>query len=209
MSPVLTPAALSFSITSRTISKEEWAFGLAVGNDLDADDVAGLEEVLPGLHGVGGAGQLFHSFIKRGPDGGRVASTLVAHRRMAHLDDLAGKKPRRRQLGERLDVATMMRRAAGNRLGFRTGERRARRHDWNRSRRSTQELPARKACEPTLLLHGATPPRSGSRVNLLPHICNTVQNPRSCSGCPAEKTGEAGAFRREARWTARSRSAPL
>ena len=73
MSLVLTPAALSFSMTSRTISKEEWAFGLAVGNDLDADDVAGLEEVLPGFDGVGGAGQLFHAAIKRGLDCGGVA----------------------------------------------------------------------------------------------------------------------------------------
>ena len=34
---------------------------LAVGNDLDADDVARLEEVLPGFDGIGGAGQLFHA----------------------------------------------------------------------------------------------------------------------------------------------------
>ena len=31
--------------------------GLAVGDDLDAHDIAGLEEVLPGLDRVGGAGE--------------------------------------------------------------------------------------------------------------------------------------------------------
>ena len=76
MSLVFTPAALSFSITSRTISNDEWASRLAVGNDLDADHVARLEEMLPALDGVGGAGQLLDAPVQGRLDGGGVALAI-------------------------------------------------------------------------------------------------------------------------------------
>ena len=47
--------------------------GLPVRDNLDANDIAGLEEVFPSFDGVGGTGQLADSAIQRCSDRGRVA----------------------------------------------------------------------------------------------------------------------------------------
>ena len=64
-------------------------FRLAVGNDLDANDVARLEKLLPTFHGIGASGQLFDSTVKRGLDRGGVAGAFTVHRSISHLDNTA------------------------------------------------------------------------------------------------------------------------
>ena len=51
--------------------------GLTVGDDLDADDVARLEEVLPAFDGVGGTGQLLDAPVEGGLDRGGVAGAVA------------------------------------------------------------------------------------------------------------------------------------
>ena len=113
MSPVLTPAARSFSITSRTILERRMGFRLAVGNDLDPDDVARLEEVFPGFDGIGGAGQFFHAFFERGLDRRGVAQPLRHIAGLRTSTTWPGIKSGRGQLAQGvLHVAAVMGRAA-------------------------------------------------------------------------------------------------
>ncbi len=72
---------------------------LTIGHDLDAHDVAGLEEVLPGFDGVGRAGEFLDPAVHGGLDRGGVAHARATHDRVAHFDDLAGKNAGQRELG--------------------------------------------------------------------------------------------------------------
>ena len=80
--------------------KGRMGIGLAVGNDLDADHVAGLEEVLPAFHRVGGAGQLFDAAVEGGLDRGGVTGAVLVHTGVSHFDDMARIKTRRGELRE-------------------------------------------------------------------------------------------------------------
>ena len=130
-------------------------FGLAVGNDFDADDIARLKEVLPGLNSVGGPSQFFHAFFEGGLDGGGVANSALAHRRVTRLDDPAGVKPRRSQLAQGLHVSAMMGNASldlrglGQRASAVSAE-----IDGNGRSRRAEELPPAQACEGAVMIHG-------------------------------------------------------
>ena len=100
MSLDFTPQALSFSITSRTISKEEWACGWPLGTTLIADHVAGLEEVFPGLDRVGGAGERLHAIVESRLDRTAIPGTVMDHSRILHLDHTAGVQAGRRILAQ-------------------------------------------------------------------------------------------------------------
>ena len=80
--------------------KRRMGFGLAVGNDLDPDDVAGLEEVLPTFHRVCGSGQFFDAPVKGGLDCRAVADAVLVHTRVSYFDDMARIKTRRGEFRE-------------------------------------------------------------------------------------------------------------
>ncbi len=126
--------------------------GLAVGHNLDADDVARLEEVLPAFDGLGGAGELPDSAIHRGLDRGRVALAVDDHARVSHLDDAPGIEPRCAQLAGRQPRPALMSRLAGGLRLHGRGQPRQCRDQGNRRRRA-QEGAAIKAATGISLLH--------------------------------------------------------
>ena len=113
---------------------------LAVGDDLDAHDIAGLEEVLPGLDRVSGAGEGLHAGVKSGFDGGAVPTAVVDHPRVLDLDHAAGIQTGRRELAQRLSIAAVMGRLAEDRGSLGGGEERDSRDQWGRGGRGGKEL---------------------------------------------------------------------
>ena len=108
---------------------------LAVGDDLDADHVAGLEEMLPGLDRIGGAGEGLHAGVEGRLDGRVVPRAVVDHPRVLDLDDAAGIKAGSREFAQGLPVAALMSRLADGRGSLGGGQGRGSRDQRDRGGR--------------------------------------------------------------------------
>ena len=188
MSLVFTPAGLELLDDLEDDLERGVGVRLAIGNDLDADHVARLEEVLPGLDGVGGPGQLFHAVVERRLDGRGIRLPLWIIARIPDLDDLAGIEAGRRELAQGLDVAALMRGAAER--GVRWALARAGSAEMmGTAAAGTQELPPIQPCERTVTLHGSCPLRRGiesSEWGDRRDLAASLEDPQSLRHCPAK-----------------------
>ena len=87
MSFVLTPAALSPSMTSSISSLDELASGLPTGFIFTPTTSPGSKKPAPGRDGVIGAGELLHAAIDGLLDRLAVLDVVLDHPRIADLDD--------------------------------------------------------------------------------------------------------------------------
>ena len=134
---------------------------MTVGDDLDPDHVARLEEGPPGGRRVVGAGQFREAPIERRLDGLAAPDAVAAHRRVLDLDDPTRVQPRRAEFPRGVDLRPMMRRAADHpRLGLvggRGGRRREQRRGERPRRRRPQKPPPLQGTARVTVVHRAGP----------------------------------------------------
>ena len=78
---------------------------VAVGDDLDADDVAGFEEGPPGFGGVVGTDEFLHASRQRLLDGFAILLAVANHARVARFDHPTRERTRCPQVGCELDIS--------------------------------------------------------------------------------------------------------